>query len=161
MDLDFGLLADAATVDAAGKLNVLGIFDRIQAHAFPARHGRVSLVLRFSAGTTEIGAHEIEIRLRGPDGEEILRLDGRMELAGGGRETTEAIRIPHVLNLDGITFPKPGNYAFDVACDGRHLIAIPLRLEVATGPIQIQGSRSVMSGSPPPFLPGRGGLARA
>ena len=29
MDVDLALLADAATIDGAGKLNILGIFDRL------------------------------------------------------------------------------------------------------------------------------------
>ena len=29
MEIDLALLADAATVDVSGKLNILGIFDRI------------------------------------------------------------------------------------------------------------------------------------
>ena len=29
MEIDLALLADAATIDAAGKLNILGVFDRI------------------------------------------------------------------------------------------------------------------------------------
>jgi hypothetical protein len=94
MDLDFGLMADAATVDGSGKLNVLGVFDRIQAREFPARHGRISLVLRFSAGVDEVGSHEVVIRLRAPGGQELLRLDGRMDLEGGAREAGEGIGCP-------------------------------------------------------------------
>ena len=49
MRVDLALLADAATVDSAGKLNILGIFDSITSTRFPAKHGLISLVLRFSA----------------------------------------------------------------------------------------------------------------
>jgi len=159
MELDFGLLADAATVDGSGKLNVLGVFDRIQARDFPARHGRISLVLRFSAGLAEAGTHQIEIRLRGPSGEEVLRLDGRLDLSGGSREAEEGIKVPHVLNLDGITFPEAGTYFFDIACDGKSLLSLPLRLEVVSG---AQGSpRASGGGLPPPFAFGSRGSAQA
>ena len=50
MDIDLALLADAATIDGSGKLNILGVFDRISASAFPAQHGRMAMVLRFAAG---------------------------------------------------------------------------------------------------------------
>ncbi len=160
MELDFGLLADAATVDGSGKLNVLGVFDRIQAREFPARHGRLSLVLRFSAGVGEAGSHQVEIRLRGPSDRELLRLDGRLDLGGGTREAREGIRIPHVLNLDGITFPEAGTYFFDVRCDGRALLSIPLQLEVARGDAApVPGASG--GGLPLPFAFGPGGTAQA
>jgi hypothetical protein len=159
MELDFGLLADAATVDGSGKLNVLGVFDRIQARDYPIRHGRISLVLRFSAGLSEAGGHQVEIRLRGPSGEEVLRLDGRLDLSGGAREAEEGIKVPHVLNLDGITFPEPGTYYFDIACDGNSLLSIPLRLERISGPPD--APRASGGGLPPHFAFGSRGSAQA
>lgn len=126
MDIDLALLADAATVDSSGKLNILGVFDRLGADTFPARHPRMSLVLRFTAGLQETGAHKVDISLRDPDGEEVVRMDGEMQLSPGRRGATEGIRVPHVLNIDGLVFPKAGRYAFDVAVDGEHHVSIPL-----------------------------------
>ena len=65
MEIDLALLADAATVDAAGKLNILGIFDRISARSFPVRHPRLALVLRFRATMNEAGDHAVKILLSG------------------------------------------------------------------------------------------------
>lgn len=160
MELDFGLLADAATVDASGKLNVLGVFDRIQARDFPARHGRISLVLRFSASVGQAGMHQVEIRLRGPSSQEVLRLDGRLDLAGGAQQAQEGIKVPHVLNLDGITFPEAGTYFFDIACDGESLLSLPLRLESVSG---VPGSlpRASGGGLPGSFAFGSRGSAQA
>jgi hypothetical protein len=160
MELDFGLLADAATVDASGKLNVLGVFDSIQTREFPARHGRVSLVLRFSAGGAEAGGHDVEIRLRGPSEQEVLRLNGRLDIAAGARDVKQGIKVPHVLNLDGIVFPEEGMYFFDISCDGRSLMSIPLRLEVASM-APAAGPRASAGGPPPPIAFGRGGSAQA
>ena len=83
MEVDLALLADAATIDGSGKLNILGIFDRLGTGAFPTRHPRMALVLRFSAGVHEVGKHEIEIVLKAPDGGEVVRIDGEMNLAAG------------------------------------------------------------------------------
>ena len=41
MEIDVALLADAATIDAAGKINILGAFDRIEVQGFPAQHPRI------------------------------------------------------------------------------------------------------------------------
>lgn len=126
MEVDLALLADAATIDGSGKLNILGIFDRIGAGSFPARHPRMSLVLRFSAAINETGKHEVGISLRGPDSEELVRMDGEMHLGPGPGSSAGMIRVPHVLNMDGLTFPRPGHYNFDVTVDGEHHVSLPL-----------------------------------
>ena len=136
MEIDLALLADAATIDASGKLNILGVFDRISVSQFPAQHGRISLVLRITAGPNEIGAHEMEIRLTDPQGAEVLSLNGEMHL-GGGPGATSGIRVPHVLNLDGLVFSGPGRYSFDVKVDGQHEVSISLLVE---GPLGTGGA---------------------
>lgn len=129
MEVDLALLADAATVDASGKLNILGVFDRLGTSAFPTRHPRMSMVLRFSAGIHEVGKHEVEIVLRGPDGKELVHIDGEMNLSAGPRSVAGGVMVPHILNMDGVVFPAPGRYAFDVRVDGEHHVSIPLTLE--------------------------------
>ena len=133
MEIDLALLADAATIDASGKLNILGIFDRIGVVQFPAQHGRVTLVLRFTAGTSEIGSHEVHIRMSDPGGAEVLSLNGEMQLVGGP-SARDIIRVPHILNLDGLVFTRPGIYNFDVKVDGEHHVSLPLSVEGPEGP---------------------------
>lgn len=131
MEIDLALLADAATVDASGKLNILGVFDRIAAPAFPVQHGRVSLVLRFSAGLQEAGTHTVGISLRTPSGADLFNLNGEMNLDPGPASTGGAMRVPHVINLDGLVFPEAGGYSFQVKVDGEHHASVPL---VVAGP---------------------------
>lgn len=138
MDIDLALLADAATVDASGKLNILGVFDRVTAQTFPARHGRVALVLRFSAGLDDAGTHEMALRLRGPEGEEIADLSGQIQFGPGPRSSGGRIKVPHVLNLDGIVFENPGRYSFDVVVDGDHQVTVPLTVAEMPGGGQVQ-----------------------
>ena len=132
MEIDLALLADAATIDASGKLNILGIFDRIGVTQFPAQHGRVTLVLRFTAGTSEIGSHEVHIRMSDPGGAEVLSLNGEIQMAGGPG-ARDGIRVPHILNLDGLVFTGPGMYNFDVKVDGEHHVSLPLSVEGSQG----------------------------
>jgi hypothetical protein len=132
MEIDLALLADAATIDASGKLNILGIFDRIGVVQFPAQHGRVTLVLRFTAGTSEIGSHDVHIRMSDPGGAEVLSLNGEMRLAGGP-SARDVIRVPHILNLDGLVFTRPGIYNFDVKVDGEHHVSLPLSVDGPQG----------------------------
>ena len=129
MEVDLALLADAATIDGSGKLNILGIFDRLSTAAFPTRHPRLSLVLRFSAGIHEIGKHDIGISLKAPDGHELMRIDGQMNLAAGPGAVAGGVRVPHILNMDGLVFSIAGPYAFDVRVDGEHHVSIPLMVD--------------------------------
>jgi len=126
MEVDLALLADAATIDGSGKLNILGIFDRLTTSSFPTRHPRLSLVLRFAASMRDVGKHQIDIALKAPDGKQLVRIDGEMNLAPGPGGVGGAVLVPHVLNMDGLIFPVPGSYAFDVRVDGQHHVSIPL-----------------------------------
>lgn len=125
MEVDLALLADAATIDASGKLNILGIFDRLSAATFPVRHPHMVMVLRFAAGLNETGEHDVEIVLKDPDGHEVVRVDGEMNLAPG-TPMAEGVRVPQVLNMDGLVFSKAGRYGFDVRVDGEHHATLPL-----------------------------------
>ena len=131
MDIDLALLADAATIDGSGKLNILGVFDRIQVQGFPARHGRISLILRFTGSLRDSGRHDLRISFRAPSGEEVLGMEGALQL--GAAPVGEGLLIPHVINFDGVVFQQPGRYAFDVFLDGAHQVAVPLQV-LSAGP---------------------------
>jgi Family of unknown function (DUF6941) len=133
MQVDLALLADAATIDGSGKLNILGIFDRLGTAKFPTRHPRLALVLRFAAGIDEVGRHQIGIVLLAPDGKEIVRIDGEMNLSVGPLGVSSGVLVPHILNMDGLVFPVAGRYSFDVLVDGEHHVSIPLTVEGASG----------------------------
>lgn len=132
MEIDLALLADAATIDASGKLSILGVFDRIGVARFPAQHGRVTLVLRFTAGTSEIGSHDVHIRMSDPVGVEVLSLSGEVKFSGTA-VARDAVRVPHILNLDGLVFTRAGMYSFDVKVDGVHHVSLPLSIEGPAG----------------------------
>ena len=126
MDIDLALLADAATVDASGKLNILGIFDRIGARNFPLRYGRIALGLRFTAGLEDAGVHEVVLKLRDPKGGEVISLNGNIQLGPGPAGQGGRLMVPHILNLDGLVFQEAGTYSFEVVLDAEHLLSIPL-----------------------------------
>jgi hypothetical protein len=126
MEIDLALLADAATVDASGKLNILGVFDRLTAPIFPAQHGRISLVLRFQASLQDAGRHKIQITFTDPGGNHVVGLNGEIQIGVGKHATESGVRVPQVLNLDGVVFPIAGRYTFDVKIDGEHHVSIPL-----------------------------------
>ena len=83
MEIDLAVLADAATVDMSGKLNILGIFDRISVGELPAHHPHLSLVLRLSASMSEAGSHKMEIVLRDPEGARMMGMNGEFQVGPG------------------------------------------------------------------------------
>lgn len=132
MEIDLALLADAATIDASGKLNILGVFDRISVPKFPASHPHVALVFRFSATMAESGKHQVEIVLKDPDGKEMMHLNGDLQVGPAGGLAGGQIRVPQVLNIDRLVFSKAGRYIFDVLLDGDHQVSLPLTVHGGT-----------------------------
>ena len=128
MEIDLALLADAATVDGSGKLNILGVFDRISASGFPAPHPHLSLVLRFTASMNEAGTHAVKILLSDPDGKEMMRLNGEIQIGPGPMDSGGQVRVPQVVNIERLVFPKAGRYRFDISVDGTHQISTSLFL---------------------------------
>jgi len=61
--LDFAVVADYALVDQSGKMSVLGIFQHIWVPQFPVMHPRLHLVLRLKGKRTEVGEHQVQIKL--------------------------------------------------------------------------------------------------
>ncbi len=131
MIVDFALLADAATLDSSGKLYILGVFDQINVARFPARHQRMSVVLRMSGGGEDIGQHKLTIRLKDPGGEEMFAASGEINVASGRSIVERGIRVPHVLNIDGVVLKKPGTHRVEILLDGRHEASFPLQVHQA------------------------------
>lgn len=128
MDIDLALTADAATIDGSGKLNLLGVFDQIAVQQFPARHGRLALVLRFLGGAADGGTHNLSIKLTSPTGTELVSLNGELNVSPGRGSLQTGIRVPHVINLDGIVFQELGIHTFDITVNGRHQATLPLTI---------------------------------
>jgi len=59
-------------------------------------------------------------------------LNGEIQLVGGAA-AQDGIRVPHILNLDGLVFTSPGMYNFDVKVDGEHHVSLPLSVEGPEG----------------------------
>ena len=77
MHLDFAVVADYALVDQSGKMSVLGIFQHIWVPQFPAMHPRLHLVLRLKGKRTEVGEHQVQIKLMDADDAELKAWAGK------------------------------------------------------------------------------------
>ena len=68
MKVEIFTLCDAATVDAVGKLNILGSFDRLNATAAPVVHPQCSLAIKLRFQRIEEGKKQLRVTFIDQDG---------------------------------------------------------------------------------------------
>ena len=124
MEVEIFTLCDAAT-DQGGKLNILGTFDAIRVRQFPAVHPHCAIALRVRFDRIEAGSHKVKIALVDEDGRPILpNVDGQIGVQmprGAGSFCANL-----VLNINSLKFEREGQYAIDLALDGRQEKSLPL-----------------------------------
>jgi hypothetical protein len=139
MQVKLALLADYANVTAEGKLNILGIFDRITVQELPAVHPQMHLILRLEAHAAERNrSHAIEIRLYDPDGLTVFEVKGDMVPHGAPGVTSATNQI---LTLNNLQLSKAGGYMFVVFVNNDLKSEIPLGVEVASPEVSAPQTR--------------------
>lgn len=142
MQVKLALLADYANVTAEGKLNILGIFDRIAVQQLPVVHPQMHLILRLEAHTAERNrAHNIEIRLHDPDGQTVFEVKGDIVPRGAPGQT---ISTNQILTLNNLQLTKTGGYTFIVFVNNDLKTEVPLGIELnPQGPAPASQSGSI------------------
>ena len=133
MDVPLFLVADYVNTTPEGKLNVLGIFNRIFSDKFPTTHPQLYVVIQVRVKPTEQGRpFNMELLLMDQDGKRIFSASGqgnvpKLDPVGDGESVT-------LMALAGLTFDKPGDYAFCLTINGEERGRRELRLEKRTKP---------------------------
>jgi hypothetical protein len=124
MQVKLAVLADYANVSSEGKLNILGIFDRVNVTDLPAAHPQMHLILRLQAHPAERDRpHKVEIRLHDPDGQTVFELAGDIVPRGIPGET---IASNQILTINNLAIAKVGEYTFVVFIDNDLKAEVPL-----------------------------------
>ena len=125
MKVEIFTLCDAATTDAAGKLNILGSFDRLNAREAPVTHPQCALALKLRFERLEEGQKRIRIAFVDSDGASVMpTLDTTTQVQFRPDDSSATASL--VLVIQQLKLPRFGEYSIDLAVDDRHEASIPL-----------------------------------
>ncbi len=135
MDVKLGVLADFASLSREGKLNILGIFDEINAAALPVALPIFYVVVSYSTGAVEFERDKsLEIALTSEDGNVLVRMPQNVHIPRPPRPGTRGT-VNQIHALVNLGFQEAGSYEFVMSVDGHpDPYRIPLRInEPQTG----------------------------
>ncbi len=95
--------------DDNGKFSAIGIFDRIWSFVYPARHKQFGLLLGFYGAQ---GSYELELQVSAPDGSDLGRINGKLELRADDNVANVAI------NFQDLPLPAEGEYTISLFLNG-------------------------------------------
>lgn len=132
MRLTTFMLADHAEA-VNGKLYVTGgSWNQIFAGNFPARHGHLSVAMAIQVPWTATNEkHSLGVDVVDADAASIVpaKLGGQFEVGRPpGWRPGDDNTVVAVFNLEGLTFPKEGQYSFVVRVDDAELGRLGVRL---------------------------------
>lgn len=144
MEVSFAHLCDYATVSREGKLSVMGIFSRISTGQLPAQHHQAFLAFQLTASSFELGRpFEVEIRCMGPDGEELLKVEGKgmVGLKPGARPRPGDLhQFAQVVALKGLPLQNEGGHQIAIFLDGHLESTVRFDVALLRGPGQEPGA---------------------
>lgn len=115
--------ADYAAVEPkTGKLNVIGVFRRINAPSFPSVHPRLYVVIQIEGELADSrNPHNASMTIADEDGRTIVAIETPFELpkAPPGIPPQQTL----VLELNGFVFHHAGDYVFATSVNDGEAIA--------------------------------------
>lgn len=119
MEIEVFTLCDAAA-DYQGRLSILGIFDTIFATKLPAVHPHCAVALRIKFSKVEEGKHSLTLHIVDYDGKMVIPpLNGEFGIQLDENDQHGMFNL--VLNLQGLSFNRYGEYAINLAMDSHEL----------------------------------------
>jgi hypothetical protein len=125
MNIEVFSLCDAATVDVAGKLNVLGAFDTIWSNNMPTVYPQCAIALRIRFTSMERGEHQVTVNFINSDGKHMIpTASGSINIHFPEGQRSGSANL--VLNLQMLKIENGGEYSIDLAVDGMNVASLPL-----------------------------------
>ncbi len=128
MDATLAVVCDYANYSADGKLNVLGVFNQIQAPGYPTVIPTLYVVASFSASPAEANTRkQIDVVLLDGDGHEMSRTVQTVTVVPSGQPGVRSI-VNLIVKFDILHFPTAGAYSFSILVGGEEKRAVGLLL---------------------------------
>jgi hypothetical protein len=132
-----GLLCDFASVREGLLFVVGGGITRVRRTQYPAGLDCTVALLVELHQMELTRPHELELRVLGPDGEDVANLKAGFQTARpSDLDIGENLSIPVVVDLRGAALSKPGRYNIEASIDGSHQLTLSFR---ATSPPTMEG----------------------
>lgn len=105
-----------------------GVFHQLLAPGFPAKQDHLVVAVGIEWDQGETGRHDFRIDLTDPTGSPAITINGHTDVAERvAGEAPPQTRL--IMPLDGVVFPAPGSYAFElVVSEGERIPLCPLHL---------------------------------
>jgi hypothetical protein len=133
VEAKLALLADCANITRDGKLNLMGIFNTINARALPWVHPQMQIVLQFEVGPADWETEKgIELELLDADGNRISAI--RRNVRVTRPKVDKPLQINSIMSINNLKFNKEGDYVFVIRLDGQIAREIPLRVNYMPAP---------------------------
>lgn len=124
MDTDIFTLCDFAQ-DVQGKITIVGTFDTIWAHEFPATQPVCSIVARIRYNANEVGQHSFKISFLSDSGEEFApALSGKLGFKIPSGQEWGAANI--VIGIGLLKLPSYGRYSVNLSLDEKQIKSLYL-----------------------------------
>ena len=120
MIIRFAAICDHANPTPDGKIDLHGVFHDLSAPGFPAQQERMVLVLVVEWGREDHGRYRFKADLEDDEGKISLTVEGETDVHMPGPGQPPA-RSPLVMPLEGVIFPKAGQYTFRIRVKGKTL----------------------------------------
>ena len=133
MRVTLAVLADYANISQEGKLNILGIFDRIAVSEVPTSLPQMHFIMRLEAHAAERDrTHSVEIRLHDPDGQAVFEIKGEVVPRGG--LPGQPVLTNQILGINNLRLKQTGGYMFVVFVNNDLKAEVPLVVDHAPRP---------------------------
>ena len=126
MKVTTAALCELARERTDGRLDLIGVFDRLHAPGFPASQEQMTAVFVIEWAPDESGQQALRADLIGPGGRRILTIEGETEVQPTASGAPPQTRL--ILPLQQVVFPEPGDYRFELLAGGDVQSLCPLHL---------------------------------
>lgn len=128
MEVTIAVLCDYANTSQDGKLNILGVFQQINALVIPFQIPQMYIVVSTTAAPTEHSQEfPFELLIWNEDGEEILSIQQPLQFPPATYPGERVINN-QIIGLAGLPLATAGDYSVIVRIGGREERTISLRV---------------------------------